>query len=74
MEIISDKNVGLIWQEHLACFADGDCTQVETLIRKLVEERNCRRIGCKIFGEHFHPFGERPSADFGINPDEVNHA
>ena len=40
------------------------------LICKLVEERNCRRIGCQNFDEHAHPFGERPITDFNI-PEEA---
>ena len=65
MNIISDKEIGELW------LRDGwdVASPVRELILKLVEERNCRRMGCTNFDEHTHPFGLRPICDFGI-PEE----
>lgn len=60
---MTDKEVGELWLKH-------KLPVVGELIRKLVEERNCRRISCKIFEEHTHPFGSRPLVDYGI-PEET---
>ena len=72
---MQDKEVGELWQSlydkswGMAWFTEElrDC--VASLIHKLVEERNCRRIGCQSFTSHTHPFGNRPIDDFGI-PEE----
>ena len=74
-EAMMDLKVGELWlwvnstepdpsDEHKLSAEEG-----RYLIHKLVEERNCRRIGCQNFDEHVHPFGERPISDFGI-PEE----
>ena len=66
-----DKEVGELWHWTAGQRDDGvrPYGKVRALIYKLVEERNCRRIGCQTFELHMHPFGHRPIADFGI-PEE----
>lgn len=69
---MTDAEVGELWREAVqikAEFRDFTDRYIKEFIRKLVEERNCRRIGCKLLTQHTHPFGDRSDAlaDFHID-------
>ena len=72
---MDDKQVGSLYHSLMVEWAFGedelrDMLREDALdlIRKLVEERNCRRIQCQNFDAHQHPFGERSVSDFNIDP------
>lgn len=77
MATLSDKEVGELW----AWYVSGKLPQIEgfslttdytkALIRKLVEERARGYYLAQAFRT---PDIERALRDFGINPDEFNHA